>query len=556
MNKGGFHLGRINVRNVLSSVVVTLALVAAGCSSTSGPASNTGSAPGNNAGTGEASTAKAGGTLVFALKSDIVSLDPAFNYDFSTSPVVNEITEGLLKYDENMKLAPNLAESWEMTDDKTYLYHLRKGIVFSDGSPLTVDDVVFSMERTRDPKTASYLGWLYANVDKIEAVDDSTVKVTLTQPDAMWRYATATAATHVISKKYFEAHKDNFGKPDGGVLGTGPFKFVSWQTGSEITLEKNENYWDKSGGPYLDKIVYKVIPEGTTVITGLKTGQINVALNPPSDLMRVVEGMDSVNIQKVDAYMSDAIEYNTQRKPFTDKKVRQAMNYALDKQKIIDTLVHDNGIPGHAIPVPPAIWTFAKDKWEAAFKEIPDYAYNLDKAKQLLAESSVPNGFSAKILTDNDSLRLNSALALQAAVKPLGINLEIEKVTGEELTTRGFSGARDYDIIVNNWSSDFPDPSGTLLPLFHSDNAADGGANYANYKNPEVDKLLSEQIRLTDDNKRADLLIQAAKIIADDSPWIMLSHNKQIMVTSKNIDGYKMTPLWSFQDMVKEMKMK
>ncbi|MGO0059936.1 ABC transporter substrate-binding protein [Brevibacillus fluminis] len=545
--------------NVLAICSTVLALVTTACSSApaSAPAGNSGGqSSGSTSTSGGTEAAKPGGTLVFALNSDIVSLDPAFNYDFSTSPVVNEITEGLCRYDENMQLVGNLAEKWEMTDDKTYVYHLRKGVVFSDGSPMTVDDVVFSMERTRDPKTASYLGWLYGNVDKIEAVDDSTVKVTLKQPDAMWRYATATAATHVISKKYYEAHKDNFGKPDGGVLGTGPFKFVSWQTGSEIVLEKNENYWDKTGGPYLDKVVYKVIPEGTTVITGLKTGQINMAINLPLDLIKVVEGMDSVNVQKVDSYMNDAIEFNTQRPPFTDKKVRQAMNYALDKQKIIDLLVHDNGIAGHAIPVPPALWTIGKAKWEAAFKEIPDYAYNLEKAKQLLAESSVPNGFSAKILTDNDGLRINSALALQAAVKPLGINLEIEKVTGEELTTRGFSGSRDYDIIVNNWSSDFPDPSGTLLPLFHSDNAADGGANYANYKNPEVDKLLAEQVRLTDDEKRADLLIQAAKLIADDSPWVMLSHNKQIMATSKNVEGYKIVPLWSFQDMLKQVKMK
>ncbi|MGE5701441.1 MAG: ABC transporter substrate-binding protein [Clostridia bacterium] len=542
---------------LVASISTMLALATTACSSgPSAPASEGGTtAPAASTSSNEPA-AKSGGTLVFALKSDIVSLDPAFNYDFSTSPVVNEITEGLMKYDENMQLVGNLAEKMEMPDDKTYLYHLRKGIVFSDGSPMTVDDVVFSMERIRDPKTASYLGWLYSNVEKIEAVDDSTVKVTLSQPDAMWRYATATAATHVISKKYFEAHKDNFGKPDGGVLGTGPFKYVSWQTGSEIVLEKNENYWDKTGGPYLDKVVYKVVPEGTTVITGLKTGQINMALNLPMDLVKVVEGMDNVSVQKVDSYMNDAIEYNTQRPPFTDKKVRQALNYALDKQKIIDQLVHDNGIAGHAIPVPPALWTIDKEKWEAAFKEIPDYAYNLDKAKQLLAESSVPNGFSAKILTDNDGLRINSALALQAAVKPLGISLEIEKVTGEELTTRGFSGARDYDIIVNNWSSDFPDPSGTLLPLFHSDNAADGGANYANYKNPEVDKLLSEQVRLSDDHKRADLLIQASKMIAEDSPWIMLSHNKQMLATTKNVEGYNIVPLWSFQDMLKNVKMK
>ncbi|MGO0060435.1 ABC transporter substrate-binding protein [Brevibacillus fluminis] len=535
--------------------IVASLVLAAGCASQTPAEAPTSAA--KTEGAEQPKAAGMGGTLTFGLGYDIVAVDPAFAYDPSTDAVVDQITEGLLKYDKNSQLAPNLAERWEAKDPVTYLYYLRKDVTFSDGSPMTIDDVIFSMERTRDPKTASYLGWMYENVDKIEKADEWTVKVTLKKPDALWRYVMGTPAGHVISKKYYEAHKDNFGKPDGGVLGTGPFKYVSWKTGSEIVLEKNTNYWDKTGGPYLDKVVYKVIPEGTTRVTGLKTGQINMLIGLPLDLVEVVEGMDNVNIQKVDGLRNDVIAFNTQRKPFTDVKVRQAMNYALDKQKIMDQIVRGMGMPARAVPVSPTLWTFAKDKWEAAYKELPDYAYNLDKAKQLLAESSVPNGFSAKILTDNDTLKINAVLALQAAVKPLGINLEIEKVTGEELTTRGFGGARDYDIIANDWGSDFPDPSGNLVPIFHSAYVGEGGANYANYRNPELDKLLDEQSKLIDDNKRADLMIQAEKIIAEETPWIMIDHPKQIMVTTKGVegvDGYKDTPLWTWNAYMKDIK--
>ncbi|RNB82371.1 ABC transporter substrate-binding protein [Brevibacillus fluminis] len=543
-------LKRWTVGPIMASLVL-----AAGCASQT-PADAPQSAP-KTEGAEQPKAAGMGGTLTFGLGYDIVAVDPAFAYDPSTDAVVDQITEGLLKYDKNSQLAPSLAERWEAKDPVTYLYYLRKDVTFSDGSPMTIDDVIFSMERTRDPKTASYLGWMYENVDKIEKADEWTVKVTLKKPDALWRYVMGTPAGHVISKKYYEAHKDNFGKPDGGVLGTGPFKYVSWKTGSEIVIEKNTNYWDKTGGPYLDKVVYKVIPEGTTRVTGLKTGQINMLIGLPLDLVEVVEGMDNVNIQKVDGLRNDVIAFNTQRKPFNDVKVRQAMNYALDKQKIMDQIVRGMGMPARAVPVSPTLWTFAKDKWEVAYKELPDYAYNLDKAKQLLAESSVPNGFSAKILTDNDTLKMNSVLALQAAVKPLGINLEIEKVTGEELTTRGFGGARDYDIIANDWGSDFPDPSGNLVPIFHSAYVGEGGANYANYRNPELDKLLDEQSKLIDDNQRADLMIQAEKIIAEETPWIMLDHPKQIMVTTKGVegvDGYSETPLWTWNAYMKDIK--
>lgn len=497
-----------------------------------------------------------GGTINIGIAQDAVAIDPAFSYDFATGPIVNSITEGLLTFDDKEGLAPGLAKDWENPDPKTYIYHIRDNVHFSDGSPMTMDDVIFSMERIKDPATASYVGWMYDKVEKIEKTDDWTVTVTLSEPDALWQYAPATTAGHIISKKYYEEHKDNFGKPEGGLLGTGPFKFVSWQTGSEIVLEKNEDYWNKEeGGPYLDKAVFKVIPEGTTRITGLKTGQLNIATELPLDLLSKIEGMDNARLDTSDSYLIDGIEFNTQRKPFNDPKVRQAMNYALDKEKILKQIVKEAGIEAKS-PVPPAMWTFATDKWEKASEELTDYSYDMEKAKKLLAESSVPEGFKATISTDGDSLRMNSALALQAAVKPLGIELEVEKLTGEELMTRTFGGARDYDIAVQNWGSDFPDPSGNLNPLFHSSNTEDGGANYANYKNEKVDKLLEEQNQLTDNEKRAELMIEAQKIITDDSPWITLSHQKQMMAMTNNVEGYHITPLWYWDDILKDMKLK
>ncbi|MGE5702065.1 MAG: ABC transporter substrate-binding protein [Clostridia bacterium] len=541
--------------HALLALGVSLSVLAAGCSGASTPAGG-GEGTQSSAGgtTGTEAKPQAGGTLTFALEHEIVSLDPAFSYDFSTGPVVNQITEPLLRFKDGKTVVPNLAEKVENPDPKTYIYHIRQGVTFHDGSPMTVDDVIFSLERYRDSKTASYVAWMFSNVDKIEKADAWTVKVTMKQPDANWQYAMATSAGHVISKKYFEAHKDNFGKPDGGTMGTGPFKYVSWQTGSEVVLEKNQNYWNKEGGPYLDKIVYKVIPEGMTRVTGLKTGQINMALNLPLDLQAVVEKMDTVKISRSDSFLSDFIAFNNQRKPFDDVKVRQAISHAFDRQKIATELLKDAGIVGKTVPIPPALWTMEKDKWEAAYNEIPDYALDIEKAKKLLSESSVPTGFNAKILTDGDSYRMNVALALQAAVKPLGINLEIEKVTGEELNTRAWGGARDYDIVVQNWSSDFPDPAGNMVPLFLSANAADGGSNFGNYKNPEVDKLLEEQNQLTDPVKRSELMIQAMKIIANDAPWIVVSHQKNFLAMSKNVEGYEISPLYFWEGFMRDVK--
>jgi peptide/nickel transport system substrate-binding protein len=179
--------------------------------------------------TGAASSSSAGSDITFtvALDSDIVKLDPAFAYDFTTNPVVNQITEGLLSFDEQNQLVPVLAKDWSMTDDKTYVYNIRDDVTFSDGTAMTMDDVLFSINRTMDDATASYLQWMFSDVDSIEKTGDWQLTVHLKEPSATWKYVFGTTAGHIISKAYYEAHKDNFGTADGGLLGTGPFVFQS-----------------------------------------------------------------------------------------------------------------------------------------------------------------------------------------------------------------------------------------------------------------------------------------------------------------------------------------
>jgi peptide/nickel transport system substrate-binding protein len=419
--------------------------------------------------------------------------------------------------------------------------------------------VIFSMERTRNPETASYVGWMYASVDKIEKTDAWTVKVTLKQPDALWQYVPATTGGHVISQAYYEAHKDNFGKPEGGLLGTGPFKFVSWATGSEIVLAKYDNYWDKAnGGPYLDSVVFKVLPEATTRVAGLQTGELSAVLGSvPADQIPVVQQMENVDLQLQESFLTDWIAFNTQRPPFDNLKVRQAFNYAIDKVQTTKTLLGDAATVARAVDVMPKLWTFEQEKWAAAYEALPAYDYDLEKAKQLLAESGVADQLNGKeITTDENPVRLGQALVLQAAAKDLGVTLEIRKLTYQELTSLAFGGARDYDIIVNAWGSDFPDPAGNLLPVFHSRNVGDGGSNFANYKNAELDKLLDNQNALTDNAKRTELMIQAQTIIANESIWIVFDHPKQPFALNKEFTGYDIVPLWYWDAFVKNIKKK
>ncbi len=496
-----------------------------------------------------------GGTAVVAIAADPRAIDPAFAYDFDTNPVVTQISEGLLKIDAEGNLQPLLAESWENPDPLTFIYHIRQGVKFHNGEEMSVEDAIFSLERIRDPELASYLAWMFDNVDTIEKTGDWEVTVKLKAFDASWKYVPATAAGHVLNKKWAEEVGDKVGAADTGLVGTGPFKFVSWAPGNEVVIDRFDDYWDKaSGGPYLDQVIYKVLPEANTRVAGLETGEIDITIGSiPLDLLPVVEGMDNLVVKTCPSYFNENFFFNCQREPFNDPKVRQAINYALDKDTLFNELVGSGGDKPKSVPVGPAMWTYAKDLWEAAYEELPDYAYDLEKAKEVLAESSVPDGFEATITVNPEPLYLNTALALQDAVKPLGIDLAIEKITLEERYEIQWNAERNYDIIPVIWGADFPDPLGNLIPIFHSSGVGDGGNNFGNYINPAVDELFDQAMAEPDDTERAKLLIEATKIIAEDSPLIVIHLVKIIMPMNTRLTGYEPVPLWFWDPFMKDI---
>lgn len=497
-----------------------------------------------------------GGDLTIAIEGDIVAMDPAFAYDFTANPVVAEVTEGLLKFQDG-KVVPNLASKVDVSEDGlTWTYHLRTDVKFHDGTPMTADDVVYSMERTRNPDVGSYVAWMYGSVDTIEKVDDATVKVTLKNNDAFWQYVPATTAGHVISKAFAEAHPDDLGKPGTGVIGTGPFKFVEWNSGDSIVLARNDDYWDKAnGGPYLDTVTFKVLTDATTRTAGLQTGELSGVIGAiPGDQLPIVQQMSNVDLQLSDSFLTDFIAFNTQVAPFDNVKVRQALNYAIDKPAVRQVSLGDFAADARATQVGPAMWLFDTDLWKAAFDTVPDYAFDMDKAKALLEESGVADQLNGKVITvDENPVRMAQALALQDAASQLGYQLDIEKITFPELISRSFGGARDYDIIITNWGSDFPDPAGNLLPNYASQNAGEGGANFANYKNDKIDELLNGQNASLDNTERSKMMIEAQGIIAEDSPLIVFDYLKQPFALNKDYTGYQITPLWYWDAFVKNI---
>jgi peptide/nickel transport system substrate-binding protein len=540
----------------LAATLAAILIVVAACGGAPATSAPSGAA-------GDAGTPKQGGKITAAIEGEPTSLDPAFDYDFVSGLATSSITEPLLIFcKDDTSLCPNLAESWTASDDGlTYTLKIRQGVKFHDGTPMTIDDVVYSLNRIRDTKLGSYVGWMLTSVSDVKATDDSTLVITLSQPDALFEYALASTAAHVVSKAFVEKNGDKYGKPEVGSIGTGPFKFAEWKTGDYQRLVRNDDYWNKAnGGPYLDEITIKILPEPTTRVAGLQTGEIDYVIsNVPSDQYATVQGIENVKLQFVPSYYGEWLTFNTQEPPFDNVKVRQAMNYAFDKKAVRQLYYGKDALDTKATLVNPTLWTFEKDAWQKAWDELPAYDVDLEKAKALLAESGVADQLNGKTIAYYESTPSvkGAAEAFIDAMGKIGVTIEARKVTYQEAVALQFGEHNDYDIIVGSWGSDFPDPSGNLRPNFASENIVAGGANSTAYKNPTVDTLLADQNKIPNDKPgRAQKLIEAQKLIAEDSAVIVYAYPGWPLATSKRLGGVEAASLWYWQSLFKNVYVK
>lgn len=472
-------------------------------------------------------------TVVFALEGDVRGLEPALSYDFTANPVVCNISEPLMRFTPEGGLEPHLAESFEQTDEVTYVYTLREGIKFSDGSPVTIDDVIASIARVRDPEVAGPLAWMYDNPGAtVDRTDDKTITITLETPSALFRYVTATTAGHVIPAAAIEEFGlDLLRNP----VGTGPYMLGRWDAGSEIELVKNPNYWQE-GKPHFERFIFRIVEEGTTRVTGLKNGEIDMMIAIPPDQISTVQSFENTNFQEVVGYTINLTSLRMDQPPFDDVNIRKAVCHAIDVPAIMEAIVGVTGVQSRNTAVPP-------NMPGSAAEELEPVPYDLEMAKELMAASSMPDGFATKlhVVAPND-VWVPMAIAVQEALKELNIDVEIVQLAFADMISLQQAG--DYEGMLNfQWGSDFPDAAGNLMPLFLSANFPPQN-NHFYYSNPEVDTLLNDAEAETDLDARMDMLKQAQAIISEDQPAIFFEHFKWFLPMSTRLGGYTVTPLW------------
>lgn len=481
---------------------------------------------------------RVGGTLVFAQAQDTVSLDPNDIEDgFSANNTIN-MFDTLVKFRvDNTALEPGLAESWSVSGDGlVYTFKLRQGVKFHDGTALNAEAVKFTYERQIDkkhpyfPGSAPYAEFTYQNVKSVDAVDESTVRFTLSAPYAPFLANMAMFPTAIVSpaavKKY---GKDFFKHP----VGTGPFKFVEWVQKDHITMEANKTYW--GGRPCVDRVIIRGVPDNTVRLLEMEKGSVQIMqqVNPP-DYSRIRGNKDLV-LYTGPGLNVGYIALNVAKEPFNDVRVRRAVNYAVNKATLVQAFYGGAGAPAKN-PMPPTIWSYND--------AVQPYGYSVEKAKQLLAEAGFPNGFSTELWWPNRARPYLTqpqkiAEALQAQLAKAGIRAKL--VTFEWGTYLAKTKAGEQPMAILGWTGDNGDPDNFLYVLLDKDNIK--ATNISFYASDALHDVLIKAQRVSAQDARTKLYQQAQEIIHNDAPWVPLVHAARVIAYRKNVQNVNLHPL-------------
>jgi len=488
---------------------------------------------------GGAATAQPAGTLVVGVVAEPVNLDPAQVTDFNSNRVGRRIVEPLLTFaEESTQLVPNLAESWTISPDGLqYTFKLRKGVKFHDGTPFNAAAVKFSIERQINPEhPASKIGkypfanYFFGNVKAIEAMDEGTVRFVLKEPRASFLVVMAAAAASMVSPAaMMKAGVDFASAP----VGTGPFRYTSWTKGQAVVLEKFPDYW--KGAPKIERVVYRPIVEDQARLTELLTGTLDLIVGVPADFVAQLESSPKVNLLKQVGAHVWYLGINNTKKPLDDKRVRQALNYAVNKEAIVRDVLKGTGAISRG-PVLPGTW--------GADPSLAAYPYDPARAKKLLADAGYPNGFSTTMWVPESGSGMQSpvamAIVMQSNLRAVGVNVTLQTMEWGAYIAK--LRTREQELFALSWAAGSEDPDMVMYPLFHSSQWSPNGPNRALYKNEKFDALLTEARQVTDQAKRAALYREAQKILVEDAPWVFVDHEIQIAATSKRVQGFKLHP--------------
>jgi peptide/nickel transport system substrate-binding protein len=473
-----------------------------------------------------AGTPKKGGTLRVAFYIEAATMDPHLSGSKIDRQVYHNLYEPLVTLDVKLGIRPGLAESWQQPDPKTLVLKLRRGVKFHDGTDFNAEAARFNFTRMKTEPKSVRKGEL-ASVDTVDVVDSHTIKLNLRRPDAALLATLTDRAGMMVSPKVVQERGPDLERDARGA-GTGPFQFVEWVKDDHILLKRNDGYWNKQGGPYLDQIRYRPIPDDTVKLQSLQTGEIDVMdYIQPRDV-KAAKADKSLAVVDVPSLASFGYQLNHTRPPFNVKALRQAVASGLDLDQIVKGVWLNVGVPSNG-PIPPTSWAY--DSTIAPVKR------DLARVKAKLAEGGQPNGFTFSVTTNNIPINVQEAEVMQAQLAEAGITMKIKLVDSAALLTDGNN--KNFEMISYQWSGR-PDPDGNTFQFFKS--AQGISLNWSGIANPRIDAILDKTREVSDRTERKKLFSELTRLLHEEMPMLFIVHPIEPKAFSPRVQGYEPIP--------------
>ena len=471
--------------------------------------------------------------LVFAQGTDAETLDP---HSITSSPNaihIEAIYDTLVTYDKNLSIVPRLAKDWKVSEDgMTITFYLREDVTFHDGTPFNAEAVVFNINRLLDPETKVPLRTYIGFVESARVIDEYTVEVKLEYPHGPALHRFTAPVNAMVSPAAVEKYGADFGRHP---VGTGAFEFVEWARDDYILLKKNENYW--GDGPYVDELLIRVVPEDGARVLMLEAGEADVIVRvPPPDVPRL-KARDDIEVVVAPSTRVIYIGMNNQHEILNDLRVRQAINYAVNKQAIVEVLLQ-----GYASvmdsPLTPQYF---------AYKSVGQYAYNPELAKALLREAGYPKGFEITLFTPKGRYLMDYRIAeaIQGYLGSVGIAAQIKTMEWSTYISTVLKPLEEspLELYLLGWGPWILDPDQQLYAMYHSSQWPPSGFNASFYKNDRVDELLQIGTSNPDQDARREAYTEAQQLIWEDAPWLFLHYEQQIVAMRSNVKGVLILPI-------------
>lgn len=463
-------------------------------------------------------------TLVVAQGADADSLDPHATNDQPSSRVMKQIYESLINQNEEMELIPGLAEDWEQIDELTWEFHLREGVMFHNGEELTASDVEFTILRALEsPDVGHIVGAI--DPEGIEVVDDYTIRISTIEPFAPLLAHLAHTAASILNEDAVEEYGEDYGD---NPVGTGPYMLDEWTRGSEIHLTRFEDFHGENG--QMENITFRNIQEDGNRTIELETGEIDIAYDIlPTDMSKIEDNEELELVRDLN-FSTVYLGFNMDKEPFDDVRVRQAINYAIDVESIIETVMEGSGEVANG-PIGPMVW--------ASNDALEPYGHDVERAKELMEEAGYEDGFSTTIWTNDNQLRQDIAQIAQSQLEEIGIDIEIEVLEWGAYLEGTANG--EHDMFILGWVTVTGDPDYGLYALFHSEQFGAAG-NRTFYANERVDELLEEARKSADPDVREEAYMEVQEIVRDEAPWLFLNTGEDRTGIRNNVTGFKNHP--------------